>query len=70
MNVMSVHLSAFVDFVNIIIRYRSRHQMSELSVMANEMVSTVFFPVKKLFLQNKNLIKFHKCLLKAYTLYT
>ena len=40
---MSVHLSAFADFVNMFIRYRSRHFRLELSVMATEMVSTFFF---------------------------
>ena len=29
---MSVHLFAFVDFVNIFIRYKSRHHTSELSI--------------------------------------
>ena len=68
---MSVHLSAILDFVNIFIRYRLRHRISELSVMATEMVSIrFFFLVKKLLLQHKNLSKFHKCLLKAYTLHT
>ena len=39
--------------------------------MATKMVSTtVFLPVKKLFLRNENLNKFRKCLLKAYTLST
>ena len=61
---MLVHLSTFVDFVNIFIRYRSKQRTSELSVMATKMVSTtVFFPVKKLFLQNENLNKFRTCLL-------
>ena len=40
---MCVHLSAILDFVNIFIRYRSRHRISELSVMATEMVSIRFF---------------------------
>ena len=43
LNVMSVHLSDFVDFVNIFIRYRSRLRTSEISVMATEMVSTTEF---------------------------
>ena len=56
---MSVHLSDFVDFVNIFIKYRSKQRQSELSVMATKMVSTtVFFLAKKLILGNKNLIKF------------
>ena len=68
---MSVHLSAFVNFQNIFIRYRSRHRTLELSVMATEKVSTtMFFPVKKIFLWNKNLNKLYKCLLKTYTLNT
>ena len=47
LNVMSVHLSAFVDIVNIFIRYRSRHLISEISVMVTEMVSTSVFSCKK-----------------------
>ena len=43
LNIMPVHLSDFVDFVNMFIRYRSRHHTSELSVMATKMVSTTFF---------------------------
>ena len=46
---ISVHLSAFLDFVNTFIRYR---------------------PNQNLFLQNKNLNRFRKCLLKAYILQT
>ena len=42
LNVVSVHLSAFVDFTNMFIRYKSRHRTSELSVIATEMVSTIF----------------------------
>ena len=63
---MSVHLSASVDFVNIFIRYRSRHLISEISVMVTEMFSTSGFSCKKkLFLRNENLNKFHKCLFKV-----
>ena len=47
---MSVHLSAFVDFVNIFIRYRSRHRTSDLSLMATEMVSTTAFLGKEIIL--------------------
>ena len=43
LNVMSVHLSAFVGVVNTFIRYRARHSTSELSVMATEMVSSTGF---------------------------
>ena len=46
LNVMSVHLSAFVDFMNMFIRYRSRYHTAELSVMATEMISTTFFSCK------------------------
>ena len=67
---MSVHLSNFVDFGNIFIRYSSKQRTSELSLTATKMISAVvFFLVKKLFLRNINLDKFRKCLLKAYTLY-
>ena len=71
LNIMSVHLSAFLDFSNIFIRYTSGQSRSELSLITTEMVSTkVFFPINKLFLWNKNLNKFHRCLLKIYTLHT
>ena len=44
LNIMSVHLSDFVGFVKILIRYRSKQCTSELSVMTTKMVSnTVFF---------------------------
>ena len=39
----SVHLSGFVDFRNIFIRYKSKQSTSELSLMATEMVSTIVF---------------------------
>ena len=56
LNMMSVHLSAFEDFSNIFIKYRSKQSTSELSLMTFEIISAmVFFPIKKLFLQNKNL---------------
>ena len=32
LNLMSVHLSAFVDFVNVFIRYSLRHHTSEPSI--------------------------------------
>ena len=68
---MSVHLSALIDFVDIFIKYRSKQSTSELSLMVTEMVSTTFFfPIKKLFLWNKNLNKFHRCLFKTYNLHT
>ena len=39
-------------------------------LMATEMVSTtVFFPIKKLFLRNEKLNKMRRCLLKNYTAY-
>ena len=59
LNITSVNLSAFVDFTNIFIRCRS----SELSLTATEMV-------KISFLQNENLNKFCRCLLKTYNLCT
>ena len=43
LNVTSVHLSAFVDFVNIFIRYRPNQSTSELSLIATEMISTTSF---------------------------
>ena len=68
---LSMHLSAFVDFSNIFIRYRTKQGTSELSIMATDMVSTMaLFPIKKLFLRNENLNKFCRCLLKSYSLYT
>ena len=47
---MSVDLSGFADFINIFLRYRSRHRTSELSVMATEMVSTTVFSCKEIIL--------------------
>ena len=68
---MSVHISAFVDFINVVIRHWSKQRIPELSAMTTEMVSTMgFFPVKKLFFWNESLSKFRTCLLKAYTLHT
>ena len=58
-----VHLSAFLDFVNIFIRYRPKQRTCDGFHYG-------FFPIKKLFLQNENLNKFRKCLLKAYILQT
>ena len=47
---MSVHLSDFVDFINIFIKYRSKQRTLKLSVMATKMVSTMdLFLIKKLF---------------------
>ena len=67
---MSVHLSDFVDFVNIFIKYRSKQHQSELSVMATKMVSTtVFFLAKKLILGNENLIKFRTFAQSPHSLY-
>ena len=67
---MFVHLSDFEDFVNIFIRFRSKQLTLELLMMGTKMFSTtVFFPAKKLFLRKENLDKFHKYLLKAYTVY-
>ena len=43
LNIMSVHLSDFVGFVKIFIRYRSKQCTSELSVMTTKMVSTMGF---------------------------
>ena len=44
---MSVDLSAFADFINIFIRYKSKQRTSELSVMATEIVSTTVFSLVK-----------------------
>ena len=61
-----MHLYAFVDYVNIFITYRSKQSTSELSLMVTEMVSTtVFFPIKKPLLRNKNLDKFCRCYSKT-----
>ena len=43
LNITSVHLSAFLDFVNIFIRYRSKQRTSELPLMATEMVSITVY---------------------------
>ena len=43
LNIMSVHLSDFVGFVKIFIRYWSKQCTSELSVMTTKMVSTMVF---------------------------
>ena len=68
---MSLHHSVFVDGINMFIRYCSEQCILEISVIATEMVSTTFFfSVKKLFLWKENLTKFHKYLLKAYTMHT
>ena len=70
LNTASVHLSAFIDFANMFIRCRSKQIVSELSLLATEMVfTTVLFPIKKLLLENKSLNKFCRCLLKNYTLH-
>ena len=54
---ISVHLSAFLDFVNTLdIDQNNPHE--------------IMFPIKNLFLLNENLNKFRKCLLKAYILQT
>ena len=50
LNEMFLYLSAFIDFVNMFIRYRLRHHTSEILVMATEMVSTVFFSCKEIIL--------------------
>ena len=63
---MSFHLSDFAYFVNTFIRYRSKQRTSELSVIVTKMVW--FYSRKEIFFA-ENLNKFHKCLLKAYTLY-
>ena len=43
LNEMFLHLSAFKDFVNMFIRYRSRHHTLGILVMVTEMVFPVFF---------------------------
>ena len=58
---ISVHLSAFLDFVKIFIRYRPKQR-------TRDGFHYGFFPIKKLFLQNENLNKFRQCLFKAYIL--
>ena len=49
-----MHVSAFVDFVNMFIRYRSRHHTLELSVMASEIVSTTLFSSKEVIVERKS----------------
>ena len=69
LNLMFVHLSAFVYFINIF-RYRSKQRTSELSTMATKIVSTMFFfLIKKFFLQNKNLHKFPMFAQSLHSLY-
>ena len=71
LNIMSVHLSDFADFLNIFIRYRSKQSTSKLSVMATRMVlSPVFFLIKKSFLLNENDNKLSKCFLKTCSPYS
>ena len=43
LNMTSVHLSAFEDFSNIFIKYRSKQSTSELSLMAFEIISAMVF---------------------------
>ena len=38
-----MHLPAFIDFANVFIRYRSKQSISELSLIATEVVSTTDF---------------------------
>ena len=59
---MSVHLSAFLDCIKYLLDIGQNN--------SHEMVPILFFFPIKLFLQNKNLNKFCKCLLKAYILHT
>ena len=63
------HCSAFIDFLNIFIRYRSKQSTSELSLMATDMVSTTFFPIRKLLLQNENINQFGIFLFKTFALH-
>ena len=49
----SVLLSAFADFANIFIIYRSKQSTSELSLIATEMVSTTFFSYKEIILMEQ-----------------
>ena len=71
LNIMSVHLSDFADFLNIFIRYRSKQSTSKLSVMATRMVlRPVFFLIKKSFLLNENDNKLSKCFLKTCSPYS
>ena len=43
LNITCVHLPAFIDFANVFIRYRSKQSISELSLIATEVVSTTDF---------------------------
>ena len=54
LNIMSVHLSDFADFLNIFTRYRSKQSTSKLSVMATRMVlSPVFSSLRNHFCWTK-----------------
>ena len=54
LNIMSLHLSDFADFLNIFIRYRSKQSTSKLSVMATRMVlSPVFSSLRNHFCWTK-----------------
>ena len=57
-NVMSAHLSVFVDFVNRFIRYRSRHRTSELSLIGIAMVSTTFFFLERNYFCGTKILNF------------
>ena len=48
LNIASVHLSAFADFANIFIRYRSKQSTSELSLLAIEMFPLRLFSYKEI----------------------
>ena len=53
LNITSVYLSAFVDFANIFIRYRSKQSISELSLIVTEIVSTTIFSYKEIILAER-----------------
>ena len=50
---MSVYISAFIDFANTFIKHRSKQTTSELSLIATEMVYTMFFSYKKIILREQ-----------------
>ena len=69
--ITSVRHSAFVDFVDIFIGYRSKQCTWKPSVMATELIRMwISFSTKKLFLRNENLNIFSWYLLKTYAVHT
>ena len=51
---MSFHLSDFADFINIVIRYRSKQRTSELALMATKWFPPVLFSRKEILAERKS----------------